>query len=262
MGSSTRSALVQLRTQAAALSAKQQPELAAELFSAAQAFGASSQLLSILADSAYTAEQKRALLEQLFPSFSADSKQLLESIVTSSWSRSRDILVALEEAGISLAAGNQGEQIVEELYALSRVVSTDAALELALNDKLADPAARAQLVAQLFGGQLSPATVAIVQQLVSQPRGRRFTKLIDQAAQTVAEHSGFRIAKVVSAEPLDPKKQALIEADLTRSYGTAIKAIQFIDPNVLGGIRVQLGHEVLDGTIEARLHELRLQLAS
>jgi len=262
MGSSTRSALTQLHTQVSDLSGKQRPELAAELFSAAEALGSSSQLLSILADSAYTQDKKSSLLTKLFPGYSKESQELLQTIVTSSWSRNRDILTALEEAGISLATGDQGEQVVEELYALADVVSTDAALELALNDKLAQPETRAQLIASLFGKKLSAATVAITKQLVTQPRGRRFTKLIEDAAQTVAAHSGFRIAKIVVATRLEPQEVSAVEADLSKSYGTTIKAVQFIDPDVLGGIRVQVGHEVLDGTIEARLHELRLQLAS
>ena len=34
-----------------------------------------------------------------------------------------------------------------------------------------------------------------------------------------------------------------------------------VDPAVLGGLRVQVGHEVVDGTVSARLTDLRLQLA-
>jgi F-type H+-transporting ATPase subunit delta len=34
-----------------------------------------------------------------------------------------------------------------------------------------------------------------------------------------------------------------------------------VDPSVIGGVRVQIGDDVIDGSIASRLNELRLQLA-
>ncbi|MGB3414669.1 MAG: ATP synthase F1 subunit delta [Microbacteriaceae bacterium] len=261
MGSATRTALQQLGAHAENSSKKSNLGLAGELFAAQNALGSSGQLLSVIADAAIEPEQKKALLDSLFPSFGAEAKKILLDAATASWSRKRDLLSGLETSGIRIATGAESEHVVDELYALLELVSTNAELELALNDKLAEPATRSALVEQLFAKQLSPATLAIVQQLVAQPRGRRFTKLIHQAAEIVAEHGGFEIAKVTVAKALSAEKLVEIEKDLSEDRSKKIKAIQVVTSGALGGIRVQLGHEVLDGTIAARLQELRLQLA-
>src|SRR5690554_2175148 len=137
MGSATRTATQQIFQEAEGLNRSSELELAAELFLAQQALGSSGQLLSFLADASAEENQKRALLEKLFPSFDARASKLLLSVVSAQWSKNSDILAALEELGITLAAGDTSTQVVDELYSLAEVVSTDAALELALNDKLA-----------------------------------------------------------------------------------------------------------------------------
>jgi F-type H+-transporting ATPase subunit delta len=66
---------------------------------------------------------------------------------------------------------------------------------------------------------------------------------------------------VTAAAPLTPAQQKRLAAALTAQYGTETRLDVIVDPAVLGGLRVQVGDEVVDGTVSARLTDLRLQLA-
>ena len=58
-----------------------------------------------------------------------------------------------------------------------------------------------------------------------------------------------------------PEAQAeRLRASLAAKYGD-LKLNQVVDPAILGGLRVQIGDDVIDGSVASRLTELRLQLA-
>jgi F-type H+-transporting ATPase subunit delta len=69
------------------------------------------------------------------------------------------------------------------------------------------------------------------------------------------------VATVSSARPLAAAQLERLEKGLAAQYGRALRLNQVVDPAVIGGLRVQVGDDVIDGSIASRLGELRLQLA-
>ncbi|HUD48867.1 MAG TPA: F0F1 ATP synthase subunit delta [Candidatus Baltobacteraceae bacterium] len=66
-------------------------------------------------------------------------------------------------------------------------------------------------------------------------------------------------AKVESATPLSSQTQAQIQSDLTRRYGRGLTFAFLQNPALIGGIRVQVGGDVYDGTVQGRLNELKIK---
>ena len=65
------------------------------------------------------------------------------------------------------------------------------------------------------------------------------------------------IARVSVARPLTADQLARIKAQLVRIYGVAIDVRVDVDPEVLGGVRIEVGDEIIDGTIQTRLNQAR-----
>jgi F-type H+-transporting ATPase subunit delta len=117
-------------------------------------------------------------------------------------------------------------------------------------------------VDSLLAGKASDQTIAILKALLAQPRGRRIGELIRYAATIVADESGNGIATVTVATALDDDQRARLQAALGKQYDREVRLNVIVDPEILGGMRVQVGSEVIDGTISNRIADLRLRLAS
>lgn len=262
MGSATRKALAGTHATLAALG-RADLRVAEELLAAGRVIGSSKQLRSALADAEADAAQKRALVQAVFGTqLSVDAITLLNELTSNRWSRSADLLEGIEELGFRVASESARELPVDaELFTVQRAVASDAELELALGSKLSPVDAKIKLVDRLLSGKASPQTVAIVNHVVQQPRGRRIGELLRRAADIVAEQRGFDIVTVTSASSLSPVQLDRLVKGLEAQYDRALRVNTIVDPAVLGGVRVQIGDDVIDGSVASRLSSLRQKLA-
>lgn len=262
MGSASREALEAAKQQLAAANGV---TLATgeQLLAAGRAIESSVQLRSALADPSVEASRKSALLASIFGSLDGAASQLLDGIVASRWSSQAELLDGIEVIGIRAIAVAAGPDagIEGELFAFGRTISSDNELELAVSSKLGSPDAKAALVRQLLGDQAQPSTIAIVSHLVQSPRGRRIGGLLAGAADVVADAGGAVVATVTSAVVPSAAQLAALEKTMGARYGRALRINLIIDPTIVGGLRVQIGDDVIDGSIASRLADLRITLA-
>lgn len=263
MGSATREALISARKALDGLGNGKGLVTGKQLFQAARVIGDSSQLRGALADPSVDATDKSAVINSVFAAISPDARGLLAQLVESRWSTQDDMLAGIEEIGIRAVARSvpQGTSVEGELFAFGSAVSSNAELELAVGSKLGSDNAKAALVSALLESKASEQTTAIVSHLVQQPRGRRINELVRYAASTVADEAGLTIATVTTAAPITAEQLDRLATGLSKTYGRDVKINQVMDPSIIGGVRVQVGDDVIDGSISTRLTDLRLQLA-
>lgn len=106
-------------------------------------------------------------------------------------------------------------------------------------------------------GQLDEDRVrqAVQQLIAGRPRGT--LGILDHLRRLVKHELARRTARVESAVPLSAEQQAAVEANLGRLYGAGLR-IQFTPtPSLLGGLRVKIGSDVFDGSVQTRLATLR-----
>lgn len=263
MRSATREALASTRAVLADLGGAADLAVGAEILAAGRAIAGAPQLLGLLSDPTADPAGKKAVIDRVFADQSAATRAVLTAVAGSRWSSHEDLLVGIEDAGIrAIAATASTDTSIEaELFSFESAVRSDAALELALGTKLGSPSEKSSLVERLLGGKASAQTIAILSHLMQQPRGRRIGELVRDASRIVADQAGKLVATVTTATPLSDGQAARVARGLSERYGKDISINHVVDPSVVGGVRVQIGGDVIDGTVSTRLSELRLQLA-
>jgi F-type H+-transporting ATPase subunit delta len=109
----------------------------------------------------------------------------------------------------------------------------------------------------LNGGLLDENRVrqAVTAVLAQKPRG--YVAILSHLQRLVKLDLARRSAKVESAVALSPEQQAALQANLGRKYGAGLSVTFTQNAALLGGMRVQVGSDVYDGTVRARLEALR-----
>ena len=105
-----------------------------------------------------------------------------------------------------------------------------------------------------------PATVTLAKQSLAGTY-RTVTAALATYRKVAAETQGETVATVRVARPLADADQQRLSALLSSQYDTTVHLNVVVDPEVLGGLRVEIGDEVIDGTIASRLDDARRRLA-
>jgi F-type H+-transporting ATPase subunit delta len=93
----------------------------------------------------------------------------------------------------------------------------------------------------------------------------RLSALPEIAAQFRAlknAQSGLSEATVYSAFPIDDAALAGISAQLEKRFGAKLQLHVELDPELIGGVRVVVGDEVLDTSVRARLQQMKAALTA
>jgi F-type H+-transporting ATPase subunit delta len=152
------------------------------------------------------------------------------------------------------------EEIEDQLFRFARTVQDSRPLRHALGDRDLPVALRQQVIAELLGDRVLPATRRLAAYAVRGGRARDIVATLDTLVEAAARARGWRVAHVQSADQVGgPQRQDLSEA-LARLAGNPVELQVTIDPRLLGGVIVQVGDLMVDGTARHRLDELREHL--
>ena len=108
----------------------------------------------------------------------------------------------------------------------------------------------------LVNGALDENRVRNVVGKVIQLKPRGYLKILSHFQRLVKLEVERRTALVESAMPLSPDIQAEVTNKLAKLYGQGLNISFAQNPSLLGGLRIQVGSDVYDGSVQARLEDL------
>ncbi|MGA9871117.1 MAG: F0F1 ATP synthase subunit delta [Rhodococcus sp. (in: high G+C Gram-positive bacteria)] len=238
----------------------------AELFAVVETLDGQRTLRTALADASVSAERRSALVEQVFAGqVSEVTARILKTAVSESWSKASDLLNSLivlgREALLRAASDqNQLDTVEDELFRLGRIVAANPQLEQALSDLGKPVQAKRELLGRLLYGKVTAVTEALAIQAVSRLRKAAPADALDELAGLAAQIRDRAVAHVRSAAPLSDSQLEKLTATLTRTYGKPVTVHVEIDTELLSGLVVRIGDEVIDGSGAGRLAALRKTL--
>ncbi len=242
-------------------------EIGDELFAVVRLLGGEHGLRRMLADPAKQAAEKAAVAGSLLHGrVSSGTEDLVVQAVSARWATPGDLSDAIEQLAIealTLAAqyGRALDDLEDDLFRFGRLVSGQPALRAALIGSTG-PDAKAGLLANLLDGKVSAVSLKLITQVLTYPRGRSPQAVLDLCASIAAHRREQLIAVVRVAMELSVAQRRRLAATLAETYGKQIHLNVVHDPAVIGGMSVQIGDELVDGTAASRLAEVQRKLAS
>jgi F-type H+-transporting ATPase subunit delta len=186
--------------------------------------------------------------------------------VSARWSAPRDLADAAEELGVkalSVAAEEAGllDDLEDDLFRFGRVVAAQPQLRFALSDPYLPADRKREVLDALLEGKVGPAAKRLITESAIHPRGRSLEGSLDAFAKLAAERRQRLVAEVRVASVLTKRQQDRLTAALAALYGHQVHLNIVLDPQVLGGMSVQVGDEIIDASVASRLADLRRRLA-
>jgi F-type H+-transporting ATPase subunit delta len=237
--------------------------LADELYAVAALLGQESQLRTVLADPGQLSQVRTALLEQLFRGKVNDTTMdVLGGLVTSRWSNDGDLVLAIEQLAAQAAftvADTDGtlDATEEEIFRFGRAIDGSPELQMALTDPSQSAEVKAHIVRQLLDGRTTKATQRVLEYTAGHLHGERPDAVIDRLCDLAAAQRQRVVAEVRVALPLTSEQERRLEAALSALKDRPVRLNVAVDPDVLGGIHVTIGDEVIDGSVASRLEQAR-----
>lgn len=248
-------------------SATEATRLADELFAVVGLLDAEHGLRRALSDPGRPAAEKGAVVSALLRGkVTRRTESLVVAAVEARWATLGDMLDAIEQLAIEatvLAAKAAGglDDLEDELFRFGRVVAGQPDLRAALADPSLPAERKRGLLAALLEDKVTAVALRLISQMVAHPRGRSLTVALDMCADIAARRRQQLIAVVRSAVELSVAQRRRLAGALRASYGHPVHLNVVIDPSVMGGISVQIGDELIDGTVASRLVAVRRKLA-
>jgi F-type H+-transporting ATPase subunit delta len=238
-----------------------------DLFAVTSLLVGNAGLRRALTDPAKPADAKATLIERLLSGqVSGPALDLLTGVVRSRWSDPSDLVETVEGLAVTAELFNAEkagrlDSVEDELFRFARTVAADVSLRDAFAARTVGAERKAELVRTLLAGKVAPESLRLAVQAAVSPRGLRTEQALDHFLEAAAARRRQLVAEVVAASPLTEGQRARLSTALRRIYGRDIRINLDVDPEVLGGLRIQVGGELIDSTVLARLNGARRSLA-
>lgn len=162
------------------------------------------------------------------------------------------------DAIIAVASAEpDGAEVEGEFFRFARAVEGSEELRTTLSDPTIPAARRQQMVEDLIGAQATRATTALVSMVVAAGRSADLARIADKVVELGAASRAKAVAEVRSVIELTDDQRSRLAAALNSATGKDVEIKVIIDESVMGGLVVQIGDEVIDGSVRTRLKQLR-----
>jgi F-type H+-transporting ATPase subunit delta len=165
------------------------------------------------------------------------------------------------EALFQVASKGDLKQAAAEAEALAAVAANPQLRVFADNPK-ATAAQVFDVMTSVLKTPLSDASKNLLRTVIDNNRLGVLPEIAAQFHALVNARSGVSDAVVYSAFAIEPAQLADVVASLEKRFKRKLNASVVIEPELIGGIRVVVGDEVLDSSVKARLEQMKVALTA
>ncbi|RSX55285.1 F0F1 ATP synthase subunit delta [Bifidobacterium samirii] len=235
-----------------------------ELFTITNVLDHNARLERALTDPSRPVEDKVAVVETLIGGTAHPmTMEIMADLVGRKWSRVSDIANAVEDFGVDAMmyysdATGTTLKVSIELAQLHSALLNLPVVRSKLYDASVSADARIKLLYSLIGkADFDQVTKRLAEHATCNLRNRRYLQTVQWLINKYSRHMGESMVTVTTAVPLTEAQVKRLVAVYTAKVGRPVHVNSVVDPNVIGGMRIQVGDEITDNTVVAQLQHLR-----
>lgn len=116
---------------------------------------------------------------------------------------------------------------------------------------------RLHLLDEAFGAIQPPTVLSLLKVMCERGHIREINACIEEFDRLAQEAKRRQTAVVYAAKPLSDTQRDALKQKLRRMTETDIDLRVVLDESLIGGVKVQLGDTVIDGSLAGRLHSIK-----
>ena len=164
------------------------------------------------------------------------------------------------EASFRSALEQNALGAVGESLALVAAIARDDHMRSVLLNPKVSAAQKKEIFEAAAGGRMHPVVKSLVSMLVDNQRAVLIGSIAEQFDELKHDHERVIRARITSAQPLSDAQRDDIVGALERRYGKKVEAELDVDPQLLGGARVQVGDQVIHASVRDALAQMAAAL--
>lgn len=166
------------------------------------------------------------------------------------------------EAAFKIASEERALPVWGEMLKLSAAVMRDPAMQSAIDNPRLGAPEKESLFLSVVGDKLNAIGKSFIRTLVAADRITLLPQIETMFSDLRNAAEGVAQAQIVSAIALDDAQVADLKAALEKRFGKKIETTVSVDPSLIGGARIVVGDQVVDGSVSAKLAAMAIQLKS
>lgn len=161
--------------------------------------------------------------------------------------------------GVAQQHGNV-EVVNNDLQFVRQTIQESRELRMLLEHPLVRNGDKKQIVSQLWESRIQPITFNFLRLLLDKRRIMALDAVALRFSQMLAAQKRQVGVTLTTAMDLDAAEIASLRAELERQWSREVIMEAKVDPEILGGAVLQIGDQVVDGSLRARLNALKANL--
>src|SRR5262245_25260951 len=165
------------------------------------------------------------------------------------------LMEAAEDGGVL-------DKTTSDVDLLSGVLRESRELKLLLASPVVTPAKKTAVLREVFGKILGNVTMTFLLLLVHKGREGTLEEVVEQFGRIRDQKLGIVTVEVKSAVPIDKQHEKVVSDRIERYLGKKVRMQLGTEPSLQGGLVIQIGDHVLDGSVANQLRLLRAKFVA
>ncbi|MCH4166690.1 MAG: ATP synthase F1 subunit delta [Megasphaera sp.] len=152
---------------------------------------------------------------------------------------------------------NKLEEFGNELKAVRDILQGNPDSWKFLNHPLIPPKAKKEILKEIFSDSVSPLVLRFLYVMVDRRREAAMVCAIDGFIDLARKAQHIAVAKIRVVKPLSAQEEKKLLASLEQMTGQKIDPLYYTDPTIIGGVVVQIGDRLIDGSLLRQLRDMK-----